>query len=213
MKSIWERLFGNGPQRPAPPANDVDDLLDDIHQRIRDDVAAGFDDEATILRGAVEMYDGEIDPALAASHARKWLAEELAAHSAAQRDWPETTDCDRLDAAFAALEARGVVSRQHFTCCGTCGSGEIWDEIETIRANGGPARGYAFYHWQDTEAAVEGRGIYLNYGACDEGEAAAVAVGHEIVAELERHGLKTEWDGSLNKRIGVELDWKRRRPA
>ena len=35
----------------------------------------------------------------------------------------------RVDEALAALEAEGVISRQNFSCCGSCGSSEIWDEI------------------------------------------------------------------------------------
>ena len=59
--------------------------------------------------------------------------------------------------------------------------------------------------------AVEGGGLYLNYGACEEGEAAAVAIGHRIVAALEDQGLATDWDGRLEQRIGVALVWKKRR--
>ena len=73
------------------------------------------------------------------------------------------------------------------------------------------ARGYAFYHMQDTERATEGGSLYLNYGACEEGEAAALQVARDIVTRLEAHGLRTDWDGSWDQRIGVALDWKRRR--
>ena len=129
----------------------------------------------------------------------------------AEREWTEATDCDRLDDAFAALEASGVIARQNFTCCGTCGSTEIWDEIGSAEAAGLPAHGYAFFHMQDTESAAEGYGLYLNYGACTEGEAAALAIGHEIVEQLEAHGLRTEWNGDWGTRIHVALDWKKRR--
>ena len=37
------------------------------------------------------------------------------------------------------------------------------------------------------------------------------AVARDIVSRLEAHGLRTEWDGSWDQRIGVALDWKRRR--
>jgi hypothetical protein len=143
--------------------------------------------------------------------APRLLREALAEQAEFQRSWPSRTDCDRLDAAFAALEADGVIARQNFSCCGTCGSGEIWDEIEEAQKEGRPARGYAFFHMQDTESAVEGYGLCLNYGACEEGEAAAVAVGRDIVAALTAQGLQTDWDGSHAKRIGVSLDWKKRR--
>ncbi len=33
----------------------------------------------------------------------------------------------------------------------------------------------------------------------------------EIVEALQHHGLKTEWNGTIQQRIGVKLDWKRRR--
>jgi hypothetical protein len=130
-----------------------------------------------------------------------------------------------LDDAFAALEANGVISRQNFTCCGTCGSAEIWDEMKAVEEAGGPVRGYAFYHMQDTESAADGHGIFPNYGACEEGEEAALAIGRDIVTQLEAQGLNCDWNGTqleaqgLNcdwngdwgKRIAVGLDWKRRR--
>lgn len=130
-----------------------------------------------------------------------------------QASWPTPTDCDRLDAAFAALEQGGIVCRQHFSCCGTCGAAEIWDEIDTARGAGLDVRGYAFYHVQDTEAAVEGYGLYLNYGAVEDDEAPALAIAHEIVTTLEQHGLRVHWDGQWSRRISISLDWKRRRAA
>ena len=65
---------------------------------------------------------------------------------------------------------------------------------------------------QDTESAVEGYALFLNYGAVEEGEQPALRVGHEIIDALQRHGLNTEWGESWSKRIAVKLDWKRRLP-
>lgn len=195
----------------SPEGPDARNPIDDLRDQIRRDVAAGFLEEEDILQGAVDVFEGELDPALIQREAPRLLQEAVAAHTAFQRSWPSQTDCDRLDAAFAELEAAGVISRQNFSCCGTCGSSEIWDEIEEILKSGRSARGYTFFHVQDTESAVDGYGLYLNYGACEEGEEAAVSIGHDIVAALTAHGLKTEWNGSLDKRIAVSLDWKKRR--
>jgi hypothetical protein len=153
------------------------------------------------------------DPAVLRPHAQRMVREILEEQLREQASWPQPTDCDRLDTAFAALEQVGIVCRQHFSCCGTCGSGEIWDEMEAARAGGRDVRGYAFYHVQDTESAVEGGGLYLNYGAVAEGEDAALVLAHEIVALLEQHGLHTHWNGEWSRRVGVALDWKRRRTA
>jgi hypothetical protein len=215
MKSLWDRVFGRrtGPaERPAPmaAANDVDDVLEEVRERIRGDVASGFYGPDEILKSAIEMFQDDLPEAVLADHARLCLDEALAAHRAEQADWPETTDCDRLDSAFAALERGGIVMRQNFSCCGTCGSSEIWAEVKAYEEAGGRAYGYAFYHQQDTERAVEGGGIYLNYGACEDGEEPAIATARAIVAELERRGLETDWNGTWDMRIGVKLDWKRR---
>ncbi|MDQ4087569.1 MAG: hypothetical protein M3177_06125 [Pseudomonadota bacterium] len=214
MTSIWDRLFGRGQPLPSAPANDgVEAVLADVRQRVDWDVAAGFYEAEDIVRGAVDYVSDELPAAEVEPHARRFLAEALAAQMKEQESWPASTDCDRLDAAFAALERGGIVARQNFTCCGTCGSYEIWDEIKAFQEGGRRAYGYVFYHMQDTEAAVDGGGLFLNYGACEEGEEPAIATGRAIVAELERHGLQTDWDGSWEKRIGVALDWKRRRRA
>ncbi|MES2449533.1 MAG: hypothetical protein V4610_03105 [Pseudomonadota bacterium] len=217
MKSLFDRLFGRRDAlsttaevaQAASP--EPDEKIDWLRDSIRRDVATGFYDEDAILVQAVASFEEEFDPPLLRREAQRLLREALAEHREAQCDWPERTDCDRLDDAFAALEAKDIISRQHFTCCGTCGANEIWDEIDAVHKAGRPTRGYAFYHVQDTERAAEGGGLYLNYGACEEGEEAALAVAKDIVTHLEAHGLRTEWDGSWAQRIGVSLDWKRRR--
>ncbi|MEH6698729.1 MAG: hypothetical protein V7672_08520 [Brevundimonas sp.] len=225
MFKFLTRLFGRGSPKapkpdvaaPPPPGARYEpteaDILGDLQRYIEVDVAGGFVPAGEIAERAVEVLEGEADAALLRREARRLTAEALAAHEAAKAQWPEVTDCDRLDAAFAALEASGVIARQNFTCCGTCGAYEIGGELEDARSQGRPARGYAFYHQQDTERGIEGEGLYLNYGACEEGEDAAVAIGHEIVAALKAKGLSPDWDGRIEQRIGVPLDWKRRGPA
>ena len=65
---------------------------------------------------------------------------------------------------------------------------------------------------QGTESAVEGYGLYLHYGAVEACEEAALQVANEIVDALQRHGLKTKWDGTWSNAIEAQLDWKRRLP-
>jgi hypothetical protein len=175
-------------------------------------VAAGFNSSSDIIRDAVEVHAEEAEPSVLQPLAARMAQEEVEAHLRAQATWPDVTDCERLDDAFAELNDRGIVCRQDFSCCGNCGVYEIGGEMHAQRVAGRTVRGYAFYHMQDTGGAVERGGLYLNYGSAEQGEDAAVKVGREIVAALERHGLKTTWNGRWDTRIGVELDWKRRRP-
>jgi hypothetical protein len=218
-QSWWQKLFGvRAAPEAAPAASEAvrpldDDAREEIRDWVRERVAAGYDDAEAIVIGATEVFEDEYDEEALRLLAAELTTDAIDAHAADSAIWPATTDCDRLDAAFAALEAEGVIARQNFTCCGTCGAYEIGDEIDAAIDQGRPAHGYTFFHMQDTESAVGGHGLYLNYGACAEGEEAAIAIGHRIVARLEAHGLAPEWDGSIGRRIAVPLDWKRRRTA
>ncbi|MDF7777616.1 hypothetical protein P1X14_20335 [Sphingomonas sp. AOB5] len=215
MKGFLARLFGLGkgaaPSPPPAAQAPAEDPVAILRDHIRREVAMGFRDEDVILTEAPDLLGDDLDPAWIQREAPRLLREALADHADVAAGWPATTDCDRLDAAFAALEADGVIARQNFTCCSNCGSTEIWDEIALAQDAGLPAHGYTFYHIQDTESAAEGHGVYLGYGACEEGEDAALDVAREILVQLEAHGLAPEWDGSWDRKIHVPLDWKKRR--
>ena len=193
--------------------NDVplDDIIGDLRESIERDVAAGFLSPEDVVESAIDYLSDEVDPERLRPAAERLTASALAAHAEAEKTWPAVTDCDRLDRAFAGLEADGIVARHDFSCCGSCGAAEILDVMENVAAGGRPVRGYTFYHAQDTEGAVDGYGLYLNYGTADDDEAAAVAVARDVVAALEHQGLAPRWDGSWSTRIFVPLDWKRRR--
>lgn len=201
-------VFGEGAPPPAP----LDETVKkEIREYIERDVAGGFLTSAEIVQGILDVYGESHDVAALRKFAQDETRATLAAHARAQSSWPRVTDCDRLDAAFAKLEASGIVCRQNFSCCGTCGAGEIQDEIAEAQRAKRIVRGYAFYHVQDTESAVDGGGLYLNYGAVEDGERAAIAVGREITKALRAAGLEVTWDETWAVRIHVKLDWKRRR--
>lgn len=190
---------------------DVYAALDELHAYIRHHVAAGYLDPADIVCFAADAFADAIDPAVLRHHARRFMADTLDDQRVEQAGWQAVTDCDRLDAAFAALEREGVVCRQNFSCCGACGAAEIWDEMAAAEERGRAVVGYAFFHMQDTEAAVEGGGLYLSYGAVEAGPDAAEAVGRAVVDALEAKGLDPLWDGEWTHRIFVPLRWQRRR--
>lgn len=184
--------------------------LDAIREYVMREVAAGFTPIEDIPDAAMDYVSEEHDLTEHRSEVQRLVQQALDAHRDKQATWPAVTDVDRLDRAFEDLQSAGIVCRQNFTCCTNCGSSEIWDEIEQVRDEGVPVRGYAFFHMQDTDRAAEGGGLYLAYGAAAQG-ADAVAIGHEIVASLRKHGLAPEWDGTVATRISVPMDWKKRR--
>lgn len=124
-----------------------------------------------------------------------------------QKQWSGPSDCDRLIQAFEVLRSNGVVCCENFSCCGNCGSHEVWEVIEVAQSMGREIQGYVFYHQQDTDNAVEGHGLYFNYGSVD---GASETIAAQLVAELQKAGLSPTWNGSLSTRVFVPLEWKRR---
>lgn len=197
------------------------ETMDSLRQYIRIRIAMGFDEAASIIENAVEIYALEEGDAATAAAAALYH-EVSAAHEAGQPSWPAVTDCDRLDAAFERLNDLGIMARHHWTCCGNCGRAEMPDEFERLGGEwlGTPIIGYTFYHQQDSEAAAEGDGVCLGYGSTEPAEsesayeAQSLRIARMVRDVLHEHGLRVEWDGSYSKRLSVEMDWKRRsRPA
>ncbi|GGW83275.1 DUF6891 domain-containing protein [Streptomyces lomondensis] len=124
-----------------------------------------------------------------------------------QEAWTAPTDPDRLERAFAALDADGVVAREHFSCCRSCGMTEIGAEADGREG----VRGFVFFPYPCTRSAAEGQGLSLYYGGFDGSEETTTAVGRRVVAALTAAGLSTEWDGNPGEAITVTpLTWHKR---
>jgi hypothetical protein len=196
---------------PAAPLDD-----DAIRGALCARAAEGYETDDEVVVAVIDALAGEHgERASVAERVERLAPGVFEAQAAMERAWHVPTDCDRLDRAFAAIGRRGIVARQHFGCCQSCGHARLQDELAREH---GAVRGYAFFHAQDTAAAASGGGLYLSFGAVmppgtpeDDRDGAAVQVGREIVALLTAAGLPVEWDGQLETRIRVPLAWRRRR--
>ncbi|CEL04179.1 hypothetical protein ASPCAL05310 [Aspergillus calidoustus] len=142
---------------------------------------------------------------------RPLLALEWARQVERQQSWPrdQPTICDKIDKAFSSLQRNhGILARMNFTCCATCGIGEIAEDRDE------DTRGYVFFHEQDMEGvAMDGRELSLVFGSFSRSEKKNRAVGEVIVRSLRRVGVKVEWEGEASKRIRVVCgEWRRRVP-
>lgn len=201
------------PTQSAEPERSVsqEEIDEEISNLVGRKVREGFDTREEIIQGATESIEDEYEAEDVQERVTRETDRLLEEHFRNQSSWPEQTDCDRIDAAFTALESKGIVARQNFACCQTCGLAEIGDEIEEFAKTAEPA-GYTFYHMQDTERACDGGSLYLAYGTVKGTDEDAVKIGETIRDTLARHGLTVEWDGSLGQKICITgLDWKRRR--
>jgi hypothetical protein len=201
--------------KPMKPVEDVDEATrDDLLWSVRVAVQSGFAGEDDIFEEIdqrVEDWLGEPHPGLSeelSSYARRLLDEQRAEESR----WASRTMNDAIDDAFGELNENGIVALQNagYTMSdGWSDANELAAKLET------KPRGAAFYHGQDMERAIDGAGLHLAFGAYVEGaahEAASRAVGREVCETLARHGVTTEWDGSVERRIRIlPFEWRKRR--
>lgn len=190
------------------------DTLEEMQEKAREMVWAGYTPLEEIEDDLAEYFDLS-DSAPERAALAPLVEEEIIEHQRQQATWGDDTDCDRLDRAFAWLQSVGVVARQNFACCPSCGRGEIRGEMETAQRHGLTVRGYTFFHMQETEGAVRGEGMHLHYGPLDQkaDDADYEVIGRMVVAALRDAGLKAVWNGSGQQTIRVELCWRKRRVA
>src|SRR5262245_23929207 len=111
----------------------MDEILQEIRSLVAARVTEGFDTQDAIVEQVTQSIEDEHGRDDLEPHVARITAELLEEHRRRQRDWVGPTDCDRLDAAFADLEGQGIVARQNFTCCQTCGHYEIWEEVRAAQ--------------------------------------------------------------------------------
>ncbi len=116
-------------------------------------------------------------------------------------------DPDRLTRAFAALERQGIVAREDFARCRSCGTTDTGAEAE----ESGRTRGFVFFHRHGTRGAAEGHGLSLYHGGFDGSAGTTTAVGRRVVAAPAEAGLSAVWDGNPDKAIELTpLTWRKR---
>jgi hypothetical protein len=104
-----------------------------------------------------------------------------------RRPFAPNVDKGKITNAFKELRKLGYFARQNFLCCQTCAWYAVPDE---------KAEKAVFYHNQDNSRLI-------NEGSCN---LAWAGDGNEIVSVLNKHGIKTEWDGSDSKRIVIDIN-------
>ena len=186
-------------------------LPEDLRSFISHQIEEGFDSAHDIIENAadyaIERHGrDDLKPQI-----KTFTIDQIAQHQLQQGAWGPSTDCDRLDQAFAALNQSAIVARQNFSCCTNCGQTEIWDEIDKVEQHH-PVEGYVFYHFQCIEHAMQCGQLMLAYGTVYDDEDALTAVANKIVAELRRAGLNATWQGSPYHPIVIQnFVWRRRR--
>ncbi|OKK08236.1 hypothetical protein AMK26_04260 [Streptomyces sp. CB03234] len=210
QESAWDAGLPWEPVRlplPEPVPEPAAEIREQVEEHVRELLVCGYANRARLAEAAEEWLVSGDERPVSPAQARQLVDRLWRERLEEQAGWVGTTDPERVARAFAALDARGIVAREDFTCCRTCGMSEIGEEGDAS------SRGFVFFHSQCTAGAAAGHGLYLLYGGFDGSEETTAAIGREVVAALGEEGLTVDWDGSPEQAIIVTgLDWRKRLP-
>jgi hypothetical protein len=136
----------------------------------------------------------------------------MARWRSSQQDWPDVTDCDRLDEVFIKLNQRDVIALHNAGMTQSDGY-DAFQELYANHPRQSELVGYCYYHGQDLERAVRGGPLFISFGPCDPRleETEGPKVGQLIFQQLTDAGLTVEWDGKFSSRIRIsDFAWQRR---
>lgn len=183
-------------------------IFDSIYTQVR----SGFYSLEDIQNNIIEEiedngFEDEISEDWAHEHIEK-VYKELEEES---KLWGDQTQTDCLIAAFDELATKRFIALHYAGYTNDDGEYEVVEIERALRDNKEKSEGYCFYHGQDLERAVRGEGLYLSFQKINnESDAVSKEVAKKIIAILEKHNLKVDWDGKATNRIFLpEFKWQR----
>jgi hypothetical protein len=103
------------------------------------------------------------------------------------RQMSNPIDKSRITEAFRELRKLGYFARQNYLCCQSC----AWSAIPEEKSEK-----VVFYHAQDNDRLKSSGKCHLGWSGD----------GNEIVSVLNKHGVKTIWDGLGGTRIQIDIN-------
>ncbi|HLN77110.1 MAG TPA: hypothetical protein VK204_08675 [Nocardioidaceae bacterium] len=173
-----------------------------VREFVRSAVRSGLLGEQELYDEAVLAITSELpdvpDPRALAD---EWVAEFRDELRADATSWPEVTDYDRLQAAFADLESNGIVVLQ--------GCEDHWSAKRLLDSRAGdPPAGIAWFTPPDVWHAIDEGMLEVNvWHASTANVAPGDALLDEVVAAFGRQGLSAHFDEG---RVEVSAHWQRR---
>lgn len=188
-------------------------LSEYLEERLNVFVWSGFYRRDEILRHLSEDAEGEGEE-FAPGELARIVDNELALKREAEKGWPERTDCDRLDEAFAQLRSDNLIALQNAGFTQSEGFQQCCDEYERLGGESSGVRGFCFYTFQDLERGVCGFGLDFGFGSSDGETDPSLEVGQALVQALRQQGFEVHWEGTVAQRPRLtKMDWKRRGPG
>ncbi|AKI98677.1 NusA-like protein [Archangium gephyra] len=192
-----------------------DDLRAYLREQVEAAVLGGYQNDKQVLASIEELARHELRDGAQVEQLLEYTRRRLEEHRVEEASWTEPTVNDALDRAFEELTRQGILALQNAGYTLSDGWSVAKDAAEKRFE---PIRGATFFHGQDVERGVLGVGLMLAFGAFEEDPArhdeASLAIAREVRETLARHGIETEWNGSVGTRIQIPpFEWRKRRQS
>lgn len=191
------------------PEDQVSLLKDCIHPFVWGgfETREGVYETATTHLGEPELADADINW-IKGEIEREWSEKKKA-----EASWPATTDYDRLDTVFKALDKSGILSLHN---AGNTQSDAHSDAGQAWHDRGGAKsglRGFVFYHGQDVEHVLADGQLYIGFGLFEGSDAKPIDIARQAGDALAAAGFKVTVPADESQRILITgIDWKKRSP-
>lgn len=185
-----------------------------IYDAIELQIRMGLDSPDDIRESVMEQV---ADEGLQKEITEAWVIEQLTdeynALEAQSKSWPTPTDTQKLINAFNELCTQNIMALH---CAGfdiTSGEDDVIAlELDLIKLKKS-SDGYCFYHEQDLETVLENDGgsLFITFQKVEnEDNQVAIEIGKKVISILNKHGLKTNWNETVNKRIEIlNFTWQK----
>ncbi|WP_235831843.1 DUF6891 domain-containing protein [Paenimyroides viscosum] len=183
-------------------------IFDSIYTQVRSGFYSLEDIQNNIIE---EIEDNGFEDEISEDWAYKQINavnEELLKES---ESWGENTQTNRLIAAFDELAESKIIALHYTGYTMDDGEYEVVEVERTLNDNNEKSEGYCFYHGQDLERAVRGEGLNISFQKINnESDVVSKEIAKKIVAVLEKHDLKVDWNGKASSKILLpDFKWER----
>ena len=183
-------------------------IFDSIYTQVRSGFYSLEDIQNNIIE---EIEDNGFEDEISEDWAYKQINavnEELLKES---ESWGENTQTNRLIAACDELAESKIIALHYTGYTMDDGEYEVIEVERTLNDNNEKSEGYCFYHGQDLERAVRGEGLNISFQKINnESDVVSKEIAKKIVAVLEKHDLKVDWNGKASSKILLpEFKWQR----
>jgi hypothetical protein len=174
-------------------------------------VWSGYCERVDVFIGIMYQGEDKMVSTLDLGWVRSQIDKEFRRKQTAELTWPDVTDCDRLDIAFAELRSHGITALQNAGRDPSEAFARVEEHFTDSCYDGVSHTAYCWFTEKDVETALESGRLGIGYGTVHPDGLHRLEIGRSVARVLRGHGFTVRWDEDPGLPIMVEgIQWQRR---